>query len=403
MNLREAIKEVHDAAEAHPLTALIMSGNMTPVIYHDMLCNLASVYHAIETRARVFGLLTDLSGIERIDAINQDIAELRQQYNLQPPDSYESVWRHVAHVASLDRDGVLAHMYVQHMGDMYGGQLLKTKLPGSGKRFEFVDRGTEDEVALRNNRAAFERIKLKPRVLNDVSKRDQSITLFGQKQNMPIAIAPTGTPGIMWYEGELELARAAKKAGIPFTLATTTLTAMERIVDEVGGRLWFQLYMYADRSLSRWIAERAKNAGYEALIMTVDSPTFSNREYNLRNGFTIPITYSAKNIIDVLGHPRWMLGVWLRYLLEGGLPLFENYPPEVKARVKAAPMGRAMKLDDALNWDEIRAMRKLWPGTLMIKGVLHPDDAKLAADCGVDGLIVSNHGGRVIEIGRAHV
>jgi len=263
--------------------------------------------------------------------------------------------------------------------------------------FEFMDRGSEDEVSLRNNRAAFERIKLKPRVLNDVSKRDQSITLFGHKQNMPVAIAPTGTPGIMWYEGELELARAAKKAGIPFTLATTTLTAMERIVDEVGGRLWFQLYMYADRSLSRWIAERAKTAGYEALIMTVDSPTFSNREYNLRNGFTIPITYSAKNMLDVMGHPRWMLGVWLRYLMEGGLPLFENYPPEVKARVKAAPMGRAMKLNDALNWDDVREMRKLWPRTLMIKGVLSPADAAIAADCGVDGIVVSNHGGRVVD------
>jgi isopentenyl diphosphate isomerase/L-lactate dehydrogenase-like FMN-dependent dehydrogenase len=263
-------------------------------------------------------------------------------------------------------------------------ELARKRLPRG--LFEFMDRGCEDEVSLRNNRAAFERIKLKPRVLNDVSKRDQSITLFGHKQNMPIAIAPTGTPGIMWYEGELELARAAKKAGIPFTLATTTLTAMERIVDEVGGRLWFQLYMYADRSLSRWIAERAKAAGYEALIMTVDSPTFSNREYNLRNGFTIPITYSAKNIFDVLGHPRWMLGVWLRYLLEGGLPLFENYPPEVKARVKAA-----------LNWDDVREMRKLWPGTLMIKGVLSPADAAIAADCGIDGVVVSNHGGRVVD------
>ena len=261
-------------------------------------------------------------------------------------------------------------------------ELAQRRLPRG--LFEFMDRGCEDEVSLRNNRTIFERIKLKPRVLEDVSERDQSVTLFGHKQNMPIAIAPTGTPGIMWHEGELALARAAKAAGIPFTLATTTLTAMERVVDEVGGRLWFQLYMYADRSLSRWIAERAKTAGYEALIITVDSATFSNREYNLRNGFTIPITYSAKNIVDVVRHPRWLFGVWLRYLLEGGLPLYENYPPEVKARIKAAPMGRAMKLNDALNWDDIREMRKLWPGTLMIKGVLHPDDARQAADCGVD-------------------
>jgi L-lactate dehydrogenase (cytochrome)/(S)-mandelate dehydrogenase len=274
-------------------------------------------------------------------------------------------------------------------------ELAKRRLPKG--LFEFIDRGCEDEVSLRNNRAAFERIKLKPRVLNDVSGREQSITLFGHKQNMPIAIAPTGTPGIMWFEGELALARAAKAAGIPFTLATTTLTAMERVVDEVGGRLWFQLYMYADRALSRWIAERARTAGYEALIITVDSATFSNREYNLRNGFTIPITYSPKNIVDVVSHPRWLAGVWLRYMLEGGLPLYENYPPEVKARIKAAPMGRAMKLNDALNWDDIREMRKLWPRTLLIKGVLSPQDAAMAADCGVDGVVVSNHGGRVID------
>lgn len=273
--------------------------------------------------------------------------------------------------------------------------LAKKRLPRG--LFEFIDRGCEDEVSLRNNRAALERIKLKPRVLNDVSKRNQEITLFGHKQNMPIAIAPTGTPGIMWYEGELELARAARAAGIPFTLATTTLTAMERVVDEVGGRLWFQLYMYADRSLSRWIAERAKNAGYEALIITVDSATFSNREYNLRNGFTIPITYSLKNITDVLCHPRWLAGVWLRYMLAGGLPLYANYPPAVKASVKAAPMGRAMKLNDGLNWDDIREMRRLWPRTLMIKGVLSPADASIAADCGVDGVVVSNHGGRVVD------
>lgn len=273
--------------------------------------------------------------------------------------------------------------------------LARKRLPKG--LFEFVDRGCEDEVSLRNNRAVFERIKLKPRVLNDVSGRSQHITLFGQRQEMPLAIAPTGTPGIMWFEGELALARAARAAGIPFTLATTTLTAMERIVDEVGGRLWFQLYMYADRSLSRWIAERAKAAGYEALIITVDSATFSNREYNLRNGFTIPVTYSLKNTADVLMHPRWLAGVWLRYMLGGGLPLYENYPPEVKARVKAAPMGRAMKLNDALNWDDIREMRKLWPRTLMIKGVLSPADAAMAADCGVDGVVVSNHGGRVID------
>ena len=133
--------------------------------------------------------------------------------------------------------------------------------------FEFVDRGTEDEVALRNNRAVFDRIKFKPRTLVDVSRRSQEITLLGQKQPMPIAVAPTGMAGLMWYKGEIALARAARAAGIPFTLATGSLTAMERVAAEAGGRLWFQLYVWADLSLTYKVVERARAAGYEALLV----------------------------------------------------------------------------------------------------------------------------------------
>jgi len=136
--------------------------------------------------------------------------------------------------------------------------------------FEFVDRGTEDEVALRNNRAAFERIKLQTRTLIDVSGRSQAVTLFGMEHRMPIAIAPTGSAGLMWYEGELALARAAAAAGIPFALATGSMTAMEKIAEEAGGTLWFQLYMWPDRSLSHKLVARASAAGYEGLIVTVD-------------------------------------------------------------------------------------------------------------------------------------
>ena len=269
--------------------------------------------------------------------------------------------------------------------------------------FEFVDRGAEDEVSLRNNRAAFERIKLKPRVLVDVSQRSQEITLFGHQQEMPIAIAPTGAAGIMWHEGEIALARAAAAAGIPFTLATTSMTAMEKIVKQAGGRLWFQLYMYADRSLSHTIAERAKSAGFEGLVVTVDSPVFSNREYNLRNNFTVPLSYTLRNTTDVLTHPRWLLGVLMRYLLTTGMPRYENYPAEVKSRITAQPMGRALKLNDALTWDDVRVLRKLWPRTLMVKGILRPQDAVLAADCGADAVIISNHGGRVVDGAMAPV
>jgi len=267
--------------------------------------------------------------------------------------------------------------------------------------FEFVDRGTEDEVALRNNRAAFERIKLIPRTLVDVSARSQEITLFGHRQKMPIVIAPTGTAGLMWHEGEIALARAAKAAGIPFSLATGSITAMEKVAAEAGGRLWFQLYMWSQVDLSYQLVERAKAAGYEGLMVTVDSAVSGNREYNLRNGFTIPFTYSRKNVTDVLKHPRWLLSVLARYKLTTGMPTYANYPEELRTSITARPMGRSMLKCESLNWEHLRALRKMWPGKLMVKGVLHPEDAKLAADCGADGVIVSNHGGRNLDSSMA--
>jgi isopentenyl diphosphate isomerase/L-lactate dehydrogenase-like FMN-dependent dehydrogenase len=263
--------------------------------------------------------------------------------------------------------------------------------------FEFVDRGTEDEVSLRNNRAVFEKIKFKPRTLVDVSKRSQEITLFGQKQKMPICIAPTGTAGLMWHEGEIALARAAKEAGIPFTLATGSMTSMERVAQEAGGRLWFQLYMWPDKSMSHALVERARAAGYEALIVTVDGAVSPNREYNLRNGFTIPFTFTRKNITDVLMHPRWLLGVLAKYMMTTGMPRYENYPSEIKYKVTAAPMGRSQMKNDSLNWEDLKVLRKMWPGTLIVKGLAHPHDAVMAADCGADGVVVSNHGGRNLD------
>ena len=269
--------------------------------------------------------------------------------------------------------------------------------------FEFVDRGTEDEIALRNNRAAFERIKLRPRTLIDVSGRSQGITLFGHELKMPIAIAPTGSGGLMWYEGEIALARAAAAAGIPCAVATGSITAMERIVEQAGGRLWFQLYMWPDRSLSHKLVERAKAAGYEALIVTVDGVVSLNREYNLRNGYTIPFSFTQRNVTDVLMHPRWLFGVLARYVFTTGMPRYENYPNELKNRITARPMGKSMIMSDSLCWEDLRVLRKMWPHTLMVKGILSPADAILAADCGADGVIVSNHGGRNLDSTQAPI
>jgi isopentenyl diphosphate isomerase/L-lactate dehydrogenase-like FMN-dependent dehydrogenase len=274
-------------------------------------------------------------------------------------------------------------------------QAARARLPRG--LFEFVDRGAEDEAALRHNRQVFERIRLRPRVLAGVSGRQQGISLFGKPQPMPITIAPTGTAGLMWYRGEIELARAAAKAGIPFTLATGSLTAMETVAAEAGGTLWFQVYMLPDRDLSHRLVERARAAGFEALVVTVDGPVPGNREYNLRNGFTLPFTVNRRNLVDMLRHPHWLAGVLGRYLATSGMPRYENYPAEVKQRLTAGPVGRAIVRNDALQWDDLRALRRAWPHRLLVKGVLHPADAQLAADCGADGVIVSNHGGRNLD------
>jgi isopentenyl diphosphate isomerase/L-lactate dehydrogenase-like FMN-dependent dehydrogenase len=269
--------------------------------------------------------------------------------------------------------------------------------------FEFMDRGNDDEVAMRENRAALERIKLKPRVLVDVSQRSQEITLFGKKQKMPIIVAPTGSAGLAWYEGEIALARAAAAYGIPFTLAVGSMTALERLPADAGGTLWFQFYMWPERALSHQLIARAREAGYEALVFTVDTPVAPGREYNLRNGFTIPFRFTGRNVTDVLIHPRWLTGVLGRYLATTGMPRYRNFPAHTQTRITALPMGRSTALNDNLTWQDVRELRKLWPGRLIVKGIQHPRDAVLAADAGADAVVLSNHGGRVLDSSAATI
>jgi isopentenyl diphosphate isomerase/L-lactate dehydrogenase-like FMN-dependent dehydrogenase len=280
-------------------------------------------------------------------------------------------------------------------------ELARRRLPKGV--FEFFDRGNGDETALVENRAAFERYKFIPHQLVDTSRRSQEVTLFGKRHKMPVAIAPTGSAGLAWYEGEIELARAAARAGIPFTLATGSMTALERVAEQAGGTLWFQVYMWPDRAASHKLVERAKAAGYQAIVVTVDTPVPPGREYNLRNGMTVPFRFTRRNVTDVMLHPRWLTGVLLRYLATTGMPRYENYPTEVKSRITALPMGRSMMTTDSLTWNDLRALRKLWPHTLMVKGILRPQDAVLAADCGADAVIVSNHGGRAVDSTRAPI
>jgi len=264
--------------------------------------------------------------------------------------------------------------------------------------YEFVARGTEDEIALHRNRAAFEAISFRPRVLRDVSRRSLEAKFFGQASSMPVAIAPTGAAGLLWFDGEIAIARAAAQAGIPFTLSTASIISMERVAHEAGGRLWFQLYMLPQLGMSLQLVERARQAGYEALVVTVDTATTPNREYNRRNGFVLPMRATRQNMVDVLARPGWFFRVFARYMLRSGIPMLENYPDELRAKLTARPgEQRGLPKSDTLNWSDLRELRRAWTGPLMIKGILHPEDAALAADCGVDAVIVSNHGGRNLD------
>lgn len=270
--------------------------------------------------------------------------------------------------------------------------------------FEFVDRGTEDEAGLRHNREAFERIRLKPRVLVDVSRRTTATRLFGQEMPLPIAVAPTGAAGLLCFEGEVEIARAAARAGVPFSISTYSINSMERVAQEAGGRLWFQLYMWPDRAMSHQLVRRAQAAGYEALIVTVDTAVPPNREYNARNGFALPWGINRRNALDIATHPRWLLGVMARYLLTGGMPHFDNLPDALRQSLTA--QGRAgprLPKCDSLNWDDLRELRRAWQGPLLVKGILDPQDARMAVDCGADAVIVSNHGGRNLDAAVAAI
>ena len=263
--------------------------------------------------------------------------------------------------------------------------------------FEYIDKGTEDQLALGNNRHALDSLKLLHRVLTDVSDIATATELLGRPSAMPLAIAPTGVAGMCWYQGELELAKAAAKAGVPFTLATGSNTPMEKVAREAGGRLWFQLYMWREKALSYELVRRAANAGFEALIWTVDIPHRPNREHDLRNGFSSPYKLNLRSVVDALRHPEWLATVLGRYMLGTGMPGHVNFPEKYRQKFTGkAGIAKALQADQ-LGWEDVDRLREIWPGKLIIKGIMRSDDARRAVARGVDGIIVSNHGGRSMD------
>lgn len=276
-------------------------------------------------------------------------------------------------------------------------ELARKRLPHG--LFEFVDRGAEDDAAIRNNLWSFERVCLNQRPLVDVSARDQSITLFGRRQASPFCLAPTGAAGLLWYEGEVATARAAGHAGVPYCMSTGSITSMERVAQAAPKTdLWFQLYLFPDKAMSHELVVRAREAGYSTLIVTVDTTVTPNREHNLRNGFTIPLRPNLRNVLDVLTHPRWGVGVIGRYLATTGMPRFHNLPQALQHSMATnTRKSGLMPKNPSLTWDDLCMVRDMWEGPLIVKGITHPDDARHALRCGAEGIVVSNHGGRTLD------
>lgn len=272
--------------------------------------------------------------------------------------------------------------------------MARRKLPRIA--FDFIDGGADDEACLTRNRQAFERHRLLPRYLRDVSSCDQSVTLFGHRYASPIGISPTGLAGLFRPNADLMLAAAAREANVPFLLSSAANAALEDALPVAPEHVWFQMYCTRDEHINTDLVQRARQAHAPVLVVSVDVPVNSNRERNKRNGFSRPFRMTPGVVLEALGHPAWVL----RYLLTGGIPMMRNWLPY------AAPGASAAEVADLygtltpapmVNWDHLRRIRDAWSGPLVIKGLLHPDDAREAVRLGANGLVVSNHGGRQLD------
>jgi L-lactate dehydrogenase (cytochrome) len=237
-----------------------------------------------------------------------------------------------------------------------------------------------------------------PRVLVDVSKRSTAATLFGRTYAAPFGIAPMGICAMTAYRGDIVLARGAAAENVPLVFSGSSLIRLEAVIASVPGHPpWFQAYLPGDAQQIEALIERVARAGYETLVLTVDVPVPSNREHNVRAGFSTPLRPSLRLAWDGLTHPRWLFGTFVRTLLAHGMPHFENNYATRGAPVLSAQAVRDYSDRGHLHWDHFRLIRRLWKGTLVVKGVLHVADARIARDEGADGIVVSNHGGRQLD------
>ncbi len=271
-------------------------------------------------------------------------------------------------------------------------RLARRRLPRGV--FDFFDGGAEDETTLRANREGFERIRLRPRLLVDVQSPNLATEILGAPAAAPIVIAPTGAIGAGWPNADVAIAKVAARLGIPYTLSTTATNTIEEIAQQAGGRLWFQLYVLRDTAFRDKLVQRAADAGYEGLVVTVDLAAAGKRERDLRNRFTVPLRANWTTVRDFASHPAWC---W--QMLRHGQPRFENlngYEGSTDPRAAIAAKV-AQSLDASFDWAALQRLRDAWRGKLLVKGVARGEDAARLAGLGVDAVWVSNHGGRQLD------
>src|SRR5688572_2164961 len=274
-------------------------------------------------------------------------------------------------------------------------RLAESRLPR--QLFDYIDGGSVDERALTLNQQDFAKFQLRQRVLRDVSAVDTTVEIAGTRASMPVVMAPVGLAGLMRQRGEVQAARAAESAGVPFCLSTVGLCSLEEVRAATMAPFWFQLYMMKDRGFVSELLQRARGVGVDTLVFTVDLPMVGARYRDTRNGMGggLPVWARARSALNFAAHPRWLMDVAL-----GGRPLvFGNLASKVSS-AKNIEQFRAWidsQFDSSVTWRDIDWLRQQWPGRLIIKGILEPEDARAAADAGAEGVVVSNHGGRQLD------
>jgi len=271
-------------------------------------------------------------------------------------------------------------------------QLARRKVPRAF--FDYADSGSYSEETLHANRADLQTIKLRQRVLVDVASRSLATSVVGQNIAAPLILAPVGLTGMQHGDGEILAARAANAAGIPFTLSTMSICSIEDVAEGTGKPFWFQLYMIKDRGFSKELLARAQAAKCNVLVLTVDLQVLGQRHRDIKNGMTVPPEIRIKNIIDIATKPAWAFSV-----LKGRRKTFGNLAGHVKGMENVNSLSAWIQdqFDPALNWRDVEWIKSIWPGKLILKGILDVEDAKTAVKLGAEGIVVSNHGGRQLD------